>query len=441
MTATSSPINSRKFATVVIFLFLLLGILGLSWSGIVCYYNVKASWNNLIDVIHLPSNSNTADKLKEQFENPNVVNRENESKANLQSKSPEIEIPEFYKKIGVGIAYRLDLSAVSPLLLIYFFGSILVGSCLVLTQHADWIQKINLLQKWLTQNRFPFVPSYQFYLMQFGLLGTIIGMTEGYATLAHTEDSQSMIVSLGAAFYSTLTAIVVAYVFGPPTGIIMRWTISNRSDSGNIPIYNTETRDYIIKNLDLLLKFDKIDIIEQNQKKIQTALTSLEERFNEVNVIFGEVTRKLSSLSNITDTIAKQQATMKIELGAEVSNRITSQEDQNQKIGALRQGEDNIIYQLNALQLTVDKQYEIINKVLKSEEYLRLGDTILKISEREKIESQIAQLRSNQENLTLTLNNEQNKLRKLMLTQVENLRSEVYILYTPPKTTPDQNSE
>lgn len=459
----------HKFRGAVIFVFLVFGFIGFSWSGIVSYYNVKTSWNHLMHVINFTAKSDVADQSRGQIEEQNGVAQENDPKANFQSKRSDIEISKFYEDIGVKDFCLLDLSAVSPLLLIYFFGSMLVGSCLALTRHTNWAQSIKWIQDWLGQKRFPFVPSYQFYLMQIGLLGTIIGMTEGYATLAHSEDSRSMIVSLGAAFYSTLTAIVLAYVLGPPTGMIMRWAINNGSGSSkdqpalfhcvselketirtstgavnelvntvNVLTDNIRNQIYAVENIDALLNLQvRISDIETKHG----TQVYLEETLKQLQNLVEKVRGDLTDLCGDMVAISGQQKILESAHFEEVKNRIASQGEQNRRIETLQKSTSETNVQWSTLKSASDADHNTLVRVLNAGEYLRLGEQALQMIEREKLEIQIAKLRANHEERIEKLKIDQEKFKEFMLLRVRHLHEDFDSYLIPRKTTPDNEHE
>ena len=105
--------------------------------------------------------------------------------------------------------FMQDLSVVSPALVLFTAARMLVAALLLLRSPAT-------VRRWGNVH-FPFPDPYKVYFIQMGLLGTIIGFVIAFAEVDPRAERQSIILleALGTALWSTLTAIVLAYVFCP----------------------------------------------------------------------------------------------------------------------------------------------------------------------------------------------------------------------------------
>ncbi len=106
-----------------------------------------------------------------------------------------------------------DLSVVSPALVLFTAARMLIAAVLLLQSPVS-------VRRW-GSTHFPFPDPYKVYFIQMGLLGTIVGFVLAFAEVDPRAERQSLILleALGTALWSTLTAIVLAYVFCPTVEI------------------------------------------------------------------------------------------------------------------------------------------------------------------------------------------------------------------------------
>lgn len=109
-----------------------------------------------------------------------------------------------------------DLSVVSPALVTFTAARMLVAAVLLLAAPLA-------TRRW-SAIHFPFPEPYKVYYIQMGLLGTIVGFVLAFAEVDPRADRQSLILleALGTALWSTLTAIVLAYVLCPVVEALYR---------------------------------------------------------------------------------------------------------------------------------------------------------------------------------------------------------------------------
>lgn len=111
-----------------------------------------------------------------------------------------------------GVSPWLDTSMVTPLLLDFTLLCMGLGAvCL-----GGWT---SLTERWIGKPTFPFPKGYRGFFVQYGLLGTVYGLILAFWNLNLSQEVSSqtrqLLTGMGAALWSTLTALVLAYVVCP----------------------------------------------------------------------------------------------------------------------------------------------------------------------------------------------------------------------------------
>lgn len=131
---------------------------------------------------------------------------------------------EFFRAIS------LDLSAISPFLLVWFFCAVLYSG---FNYHHAWPKLGNRdhnLQKRIIS--FPFPARYQVTCIQLGFIGTLWGFlmigwrlnkSLGSDANQSVETLDILLKAFGTALISTFTAVVLAYVAAPLVRSVWRW--------------------------------------------------------------------------------------------------------------------------------------------------------------------------------------------------------------------------
>jgi hypothetical protein len=122
---------------------------------------------------------------------------------------------------GLLFDISFDRSAVTPIICLIFFSSLLYNSVRLFSKgkpRSDaWV-----VERW---NHLPFIRNYSIVFIQLGFIGTLISFVvigfqmERYKTIDIEQISSIMKMltdSFGTAIWSTLTGVVFAYVVGPP---------------------------------------------------------------------------------------------------------------------------------------------------------------------------------------------------------------------------------
>jgi len=106
-----------------------------------------------------------------------------------------------------------DLSVISPVLVLFTALCMATGAAL-LVWPSLWPQRFS-------SPRFPFPSAYRGHFVQLGLLGTIVGFVIAFSSADGRgapggAEPALLLDALGTALWSTLTALTLAYVVGPP---------------------------------------------------------------------------------------------------------------------------------------------------------------------------------------------------------------------------------
>jgi hypothetical protein len=106
-----------------------------------------------------------------------------------------------------------DLSVISPVLVLFTALCMATGATL-LVWPSVWPQRLG-------SPRFPFPSAYRGHFVQLGLLGTIVGFVIAFSSADGRgapggAEPALLLDALGTALWSTLTALTLAYVVGPP---------------------------------------------------------------------------------------------------------------------------------------------------------------------------------------------------------------------------------
>ncbi|MEM7403736.1 MAG: MotA/TolQ/ExbB proton channel family protein [Pseudomonadota bacterium] len=116
-----------------------------------------------------------------------------------------------------------DLSAISPLLVVLTALQLLMGS----------LRLARGVVTAIAGPRFPFARSYQVYYVQLGLIGTVVGFVLAFAEIdlgsAAEAQTEVLLGALGTALWSTLTALILAYMVCPVCEAVYRWLAALRN--------------------------------------------------------------------------------------------------------------------------------------------------------------------------------------------------------------------
>src|SRR5580692_10397082 len=121
--------------------------------------------------------------------------------------------------------YMVDLAVVAPGLVCFTGACVWVGAWRIL-----WGKAVSA-----THDTFPFPRPYRIYYIQHGLLGAVFGFVIGFSNLDPESGQASavLLTALGAALWSTLTAIGLAYFLCPIIEVFFQRVLLTTSGSVN----------------------------------------------------------------------------------------------------------------------------------------------------------------------------------------------------------------
>lgn len=223
----------------------------------------------------------------------------------------------------------LDLSVVSPALVTFTTACMFVGSIVVISP--------GLLPT--TSRCFPFPGSYRGRFVQLGLLGTIVGFVIAFSSIKagssenpySIQQSKIMLDALGTALWSTLTALILAYVFGPLLEAFMKLLMRLRGatmgtdspsalerlrESGVQAAASLGELADKAKELGAELDLQKVGLVmtevQGTLRELSTQTTKLKLKLEEANQRIGELEEQRHGLEKrvqeLDDARSRQQA-------------------------------------------------------------------------------------------------------------------------------------
>lgn len=234
-----------------------------------------------------------------------------------------------------------DLSVVSPALVVFTSARMLIAAILLLAAPR-------MVRSWPAIH-FPFPEPYKVYYIQMGLLGTIIGFVLAFAEVDPRAERQSLILleALGTALWSTLTAIVLAYVACPVVEGAYR-----RLRDATLPPEPADTRSA----LDLLRNrttaaAEELDALVTTTRRLSEASAALagqiEDRSVEARLAVAE--RQLVDLVRIADSLTGTAAALR----EQTDTLAIEQRRLDQQVAAQESGDRYRAEQLATLQREV----------------------------------------------------------------------------------------
>lgn len=196
-----------------------------------------------------------------------------------------------------------DLSVVSPALVVFTSARMLIAAILLLGSPRS-------VRNWPAIH-FPFPEPYKVYYIQMGLLGTIVGFVLAFAEVDPRAERQSLILleALGTALWSTLTAIVLAYVACPVVEGAYR-----RLREATLPPDPVDTRSA----LDLLrtrttAAAGELDALVATTRRLSEASAALAEQIEarSVEARLTRAERQLVDLVRIADSLTSTVAALR----------------------------------------------------------------------------------------------------------------------------------
>ena len=228
----------------------------------------------------------------------------------------------------------LDLSVVSPALVTFTATCMLIGSIVVI--------RPSLLP--VTSRHFPFPGSYRGRFVQLGLLGTIVGFVIAFSSIKagssenpySIEQSKIMLDALGPALWSTLTALVLAYVFGPLFEAFMQLLMRFRGAA---------------------IGTDSLSALERLRERGVQAAASLGELANKATALGAEL-----DLQKLGLVMAEIQAAVR-ELSAQTTRLELDLKEADRRIGQLDAQRHELKTRVQELENARSRQQEILDAI------------------------------------------------------------------------------
>jgi len=225
-----------------------------------------------------------------------------------------------------------DLSVVSPALVSFTLLSMAFGTVFLL--RAKDVESAAG-----AGSHFPFPEPYRSYYVQMGLIGTIIGFVIAFSNIDPALEGQAevLLAALGTALWSTLTAIVLAYVVCPLVEVLFHTWLVGRTGVDPDP--------------------DPISAIDDLRLRTLMASESLD-RF----------AHSVSSLSSEMDNLQLRQRLAKLEQDVQgllleldgLKNRTSSLHQGNQglnrRLGTVEDGSEELERRVDSLTQRVNRQ-------------------------------------------------------------------------------------
>lgn len=230
-----------------------------------------------------------------------------------------------------------DLSAISPLLVVLTALQVIVGSLRLARGEAARI----------AGPRFPFARSYQVYYVQLGLIGTVIGFVLAFSEIdlgaAAEAQTEVLLGALGTALWSTLTALILAYMIGPVCEAVFRWLAELRnpdallSEPGAAVAELSHELTRAAEALSGLTESVTATAVELDLRDVSVRLSALDERLAALASDAHEVARTVEAMASRNSELVTTQADLLVRV-ADLERRSASGEARASAMAQVLQG-------------------------------------------------------------------------------------------------------
>lgn len=254
-----------------------------------------------------------------------------------------------------------DLSVVSPALV--SFTLLCLASGTVLLIRARGVEDAAG-----AGGHFPFPEPYRSYYVQMGLIGTIIGFVIAFSNIDPALEGQAevLLAALGTALWSTLTAIILAYVICPLMEILFRGWLRGRTgvDPDQDPISAIDDL-----RLRTLLASESLDRFAQSVSSLSAEMDNLQlrQRLDKLEQRVTGLLGELDELKNRTSSLHQgnqglnRRLTTEEDRGEELTRRLDSL---GQRLGRQETTDQQRDQRLDALERSVTRLLEQLRKGL-----------------------------------------------------------------------------
>ena len=151
----------------------------------------------------------------------------------------------------------------------------------------------------------PFQRSYQTYYIQLGLIGTVVGFVVAFSEIElgpdAAEQTQVLLDALGTALWSTLTALLLAYVFGPAIVVVfsglgrLRTGVALSADPGAAVALLTDEVVRAADALSSLTQSASASVTQLDLKDVSRQLQALDARLTTIATELAAVSRTVDA--------------------------------------------------------------------------------------------------------------------------------------------------
>ncbi len=233
----------------------------------------------------------------------------------------EFSIASIHKRFSL---ISIDLSAITPFILLWFFYSILLNSSRSIRKNLrteQLIEKIDIL---------PMPRACGTSWIQLGFVGTLWGFLligwklKGLSIAESTQTLDILLKAFGTALLSTFTAVIIVYIFAPIIQGIWRWihdisfeiedadierqleclSISMKDTSNTLGVLTKEMT--ILKNEISAVTPNRVnDLLENIIKSVDNIKVDPQINLIPINNTIGEVNKSLVKFSEVSGNISK----------------------------------------------------------------------------------------------------------------------------------------
>jgi len=212
------------------------------------------------------------------------------------------------------ILYKVDLSTVTPLLLLLFAYHMMRAAFCVATGR----------RKAVLTRTFPFPPNFVIFWVQLGLIGTIAGFLILGAGLENVQSRRSeetinlLVAAFGTALLSTFVGVVLAYVLAPPVQwLYARFIRFSAQEEEASDLFVEEMNRAVNSFTDLSKALDGnrgalVESLKSIAERLDRASGKIEECFSSPRVGLAKVADKLDG---VRKTVGELQTAMEKTIG------------------------------------------------------------------------------------------------------------------------------
>ena len=274
----------------------------------------------LVNLVVIPEKIGSVQDVElEKFdplEEAEILPEKSDSEQYLLSKTLKPVIP-FWKYF---YTYSRDLSAVTPLILFWFFWSVSRNTLMFL------VGRITSKDIYSQADTFPLPPSYKTTWIQLGFLGTLWGFLIIGEGIRESITAESFLIldilmkAFGTALISTFTGVFMAYVSGPLTTKFWKWaanipdTTSSRNPETVITVLSERLKEVADRATQLSGTLDKLEgrISKLSPEKLMTHVSEINKGTKDLLKQGPKIEGRIKTgLDDVSEKLGKVHETLK----------------------------------------------------------------------------------------------------------------------------------